>query len=53
MQSTIYPRVVSGEIPNREITPDDLHPNDKGHELVAAVITCVFRKNTKKRRKGF
>ena len=40
MQSTIYPEVVSGRIPNREITPDDLHPNDDGHELVASVITC-------------
>ena len=39
MQSTIYPEVVSGRIANRDITPDDLHPNDKGHELVASVIT--------------
>lgn len=39
MQSSIYPEVVTGHIPNREITPDDLHPNDAGHELVASVIT--------------
>lgn len=39
MQSTIYPEVVAGRIKNRDITPDDLHPNDKGHELVAEVIT--------------
>lgn len=39
MQSTIYPEVVSGRIENREITPDDLHPNDLGHEMVASVIT--------------
>ena len=39
MQSTIYPEVVSGRIKNREITADDLHPNDAGHELVAGVIT--------------
>lgn len=39
MQSTIYPKVVAGEIENRQITPDDLHPNDQGHELVASVIT--------------
>lgn len=49
MQSTIYPRVVSGEIPNREITPDDLHPNDKGHELVASVITWFLEKIWKER----
>lgn len=39
MQSTIYPEVVAGRIENREITPDDLHPNDAGHALVASVIT--------------
>ena len=39
MQSTIYPEVVSGRISNRDITPDDLHPNDEGHGLVASVIT--------------
>ncbi len=44
MQSSIYPHVVSGEILNREITPDDLHPNDKGHELVASVITWFLGK---------
>lgn len=38
MQSSIYPLVESGELSNREITPDDLHPNDLGHELVANVI---------------
>ncbi len=42
MQSSIYPEVVAGRIPNREITEDDLHPNDKGHELVASVITYAF-----------
>lgn len=39
MQSCIYPEVVKGHITNREITPDDLHPNDLGHEMVASVIT--------------
>lgn len=39
MASTIFHAVVRGEIPNRDITPDDLHPNDAGHELVASVIT--------------
>ncbi|MCD7884257.1 MAG: SGNH/GDSL hydrolase family protein [Lachnospiraceae bacterium] len=44
MQNTIYPELLSGRIPNREITPDDLHPNDAGHELVASVITCYLEK---------
>ena len=44
MQSSIYPEVVAGRIMNREITPDDLHPNDLGHELVAEVITHFLGK---------
>ncbi len=39
MQSCIYPELVSGRLENRTITPDDLHPNDLGHELAASVIT--------------
>lgn len=39
MKSAIYPNVVSGAIENRQITPDDLHPNTDGHALVAEVIT--------------
>ena len=39
MQSTIYPELLSGRVENRMITPDDLHPNDEGHRLVASVIT--------------
>ena len=39
MQNSIYPEVVAGRIENRAITPDDLHPNDEGHALVASVIT--------------
>ena len=38
MKSTIYSKVIDGTIPVREITPDDLHPNDNGHALVAEVI---------------
>ncbi len=39
MQSSIYPELLNGYINNREITEDDLHPNDVGHRLVASVIT--------------
>ncbi|MCC8103802.1 MAG: SGNH/GDSL hydrolase family protein [Clostridiales bacterium] len=42
MQSSIYPELLAGRIENRAITPDDLHPNDAGHELVASVITCYL-----------
>lgn len=44
MQSTIYPEILSGQIENRMITEDDLHPNDLGHELVASVITYFLEK---------
>ncbi|MGN0141399.1 MAG: SGNH/GDSL hydrolase family protein [Roseburia sp.] len=44
MQSTLYQEVVSGRIENRAITPDDLHPNDEGHRLVASVITYFMDK---------
>lgn len=38
MKPTIYDKVFRGIILNREITEDDLHPNDEGHSLVAGVI---------------
>lgn len=43
MQSSIYPEIVAGRMNNRDITPDDLHPNDTGHELVASVITYYLK----------
>ncbi|MCH5274617.1 MAG: SGNH/GDSL hydrolase family protein [Lachnospiraceae bacterium] len=39
MKPTIYAQVEAGNIERRDITPDDLHPNDAGHSLVAGVIT--------------
>ncbi len=44
MKSTVYKEVVSGAIPNREITPDDLHPNTAGHALLAEVISDFLEK---------
>lgn len=44
MKTTIYPQVVSGVIENRQITPDDLHPNTDGHALLAEVITDFLDK---------
>ena len=37
-------QLMHGRIENREITPDDLHPNDAGHALVASVITYFLDK---------
>lgn len=39
MQSTLYKALLRCRFDNRRITPDDLHPNDCGHELVSMVIT--------------
>ncbi len=44
MKSTIWPEVESGRIEGSKITPDNLHPNDAGHELVARVITDFLEK---------
>lgn len=38
MKRTIYEEITAGRIRNRDITPDDLHPNDAGHALVANVV---------------
>ncbi len=38
VKRSIYRDVVRGLIPVRSITPDDLHPNDKGHSMVAGLI---------------
>lgn len=42
MKDAIWPGIESGQIENRLITPDDLHPNDLGHSLVASVIISVL-----------
>lgn len=44
MKSTIYAALCRGEMTNRDITPDDLHPNDAGHALVAQVICHLLEK---------
>ena len=38
LKDTVYPDVESGKIVRADITPDNLHPNDKGHRLVADEI---------------
>lgn len=48
MKPTIYAQVEAGNIKRRDITPDDLHPNDAGHALVAGVITHYLEKERQK-----
>ena len=38
IKDTVYPDVESGKSVRADITPDNLHPNDKGHRLVADEI---------------
>lgn len=38
IRDTVYQRMKAGEFKRKELTPDGLHPNDKGHELVAGEI---------------
>lgn len=42
MREAIYPLISQDGLNPREITPDDLHPNDLGHALVSHVICSYF-----------
>ena len=42
IKDTVWPRMKAGEFAREEITPDGLHPNDKGHGLVASAITAYL-----------
>lgn len=42
IRDSIYRRMKQGEYTREELTADGLHPNDKGHELVAAEITAFL-----------
>jgi len=44
MKPTLYASLCAGVLRSREITPDDLHPNDYGHRLVAEGICCLLDK---------
>ena len=43
MQGAIYQDILSGEIEDISLlSPDGLHPNDEGHELVSKVLTYLL-----------
>ena len=44
IRDTVYQRVKTGELKRIELTPDGLHPNDQGHQLVAAEIIHFLEK---------
>lgn len=39
MKPVLYEKILDGTYKSRDITEDDLHPNDEGHGLMAEVIT--------------
>lgn len=38
MKPVMYSKILDGTYKSRDITEDDLHPNDKGHALMAAIV---------------
>lgn len=42
IKDTVWKRIKAGEFIREEISPDGLHPNDKGHALVASEITAYL-----------
>lgn len=44
MKASIYEEIAAGRLAAAEITPDNLHPNDKGHRMVADVICNLLDK---------
>ncbi|MGN0667239.1 MAG: GDSL-type esterase/lipase family protein [Huintestinicola sp.] len=35
----VYPEVAAGTLDWKDISPDNIHPNDKGHEIIGQIIT--------------
>ncbi len=44
MKTSVYQAIAHGKIAVRDVTPDDLHPNDAGHALLADLITNFLEK---------
>lgn len=44
MKTCVYPKIADGSIQNREITPDDLHPNDDGHRILADLVIFMLER---------
>lgn len=42
IRDTLYQKMKQGEYTREELTPDGLHPNDKGHRLVAKEIIYLL-----------
>ncbi len=42
VRDTVYRRMLAGEFTREQLTADGFHPNDLGHELIAAEITAFL-----------
>ena len=42
IRDTLWHRMKAGEFTRQELTPDGLHPNDKGHRLVAEEVAAYL-----------
>ncbi len=49
MKSTIYARIMAGNFGSRDVTEDDLHPNDRGHRMLTDVITYYLEQIDKEK----
>lgn len=53
MKDTLYRQMQEGHYTRDELTEDGLHPNDRGHQLVAAQVIRVLQKIQKERGNAF
>ncbi len=38
-REAVYPEVAAGTINWKDISPDNIHPNDKGHEIIGQIVS--------------
>ena len=43
-RSCVYPEILGGKLSWGDISPDDIHPNDLGHEIAAKMLTNYTEK---------
>lgn len=48
MKESMYQEILNGKLTAAEVSGDNLHPNDKGHAMVASIVTNYLGKVAKK-----
>lgn len=41
-KDTVLPEIAAGHLQWADISPDDIHPNDRGHAIIAALFAAYF-----------